>query len=126
MDIFKDVVIFVWIGIIYFISISLIALLLYKLGISKKVIIIASFFLFGILSGLAAALYNQDLQVLFNVPGVLLGEWIHQFILENFDGSNQWMLQKPQAVLFSSVLLFSFTGLMIQSVYNLSKKPLHT
>ncbi len=111
---------------------AVIALLLFLARVPKSRLIFFSFALFGILSGLAAALYgHSDGQSIFNALGVGLGDWLHGYASEYFNGSNftfarssvPWILRTPQIVLFTSAVSFSLIGLVIQLIYNLVKKP---
>lgn len=110
----------------------MLALLLFLAHVPKNRLIFFTFALFGILSGLAAALYGHgDGQAIFNALGVSLGDGLHEYASEYFNGSNftfasssvPWILKTPQIVLFTSAVSSSLIGLVIQLIYNLAKRP---
>jgi len=115
--------------------IAVLALLLFLARVPKSRLIFFTFALFGILSGLAAALYgHSDGQAIFNALGVGLGDAIHPYLMEHFSDPNSaysasspysipWIMRTPQIVLFTSAISFSFIGLVIQLIYNAVKKP---
>jgi hypothetical protein len=95
-------------------------------------LIFFTFALFGILSGLAAALYgHSDGQAIYNALGVSLGDGLYGYASEYFNGPNftfarssvPWILRTPQIVLLTSAISFSLIGLAIQLIYNVAKKP---
>jgi hypothetical protein len=99
----------------------------------KTGFILFTFALFGILSGLAAALYgHSDGQAMFNALGVSLGDGLYEYAIQHFGDPNSfsahysipWILRTPQIVLFTSTIFFSLIGLVIQLIYNTIKKPL--
>jgi len=114
---------------------AILGLLLFLVGVPKNRLIFISFTLFGILSGLAAALYgHSDGQAIFNALGVGLGDAIHPYLMEHFSDPNSaysasssysipWIMRTPQIVLFTSAISFSLIGLVVQLIYNAVKKP---
>lgn len=111
---------------------AVLALILFLAHVPKNRLIFFTFALFGILSGLAAALYgHSDGQAMFNALGVSLGDELYGYASEYFNGSNftfarssvPWILRTPQIVLFTSAISFSLIGLAIQLIYNAVKKP---
>ncbi|MFH1663115.1 MAG: hypothetical protein ABH934_04280 [Chloroflexota bacterium] len=111
---------------------AVLALILFLARVPKSRLIFFTFALFGILSGLAAALYgHSDGQAIFNALGVYLGDGLHEYASEYFNGPNftftrssvPWILKTPQIVLFTSAISSSLIGLAIQLIYNAVKKP---
>ncbi len=130
MDAFVGILLY---GLVFnVLPIAVLALLLFLARVPKNRLIFFTFVLFGILSGLAAALYgHSEGQWVFNVLGVSLGDGLYGYASEYFDGSNftfarssvPWILRTPQIVLLTSAISFSLIGLAIQLIYNVAKKP---
>lgn len=120
-------------GMIYnALPLAILALLLFLTGVPKNRLIFFTFTLFGILSGLAAALYgHSDGQYIFNALGVSLGDGLYGYAIQHFGDPHSfsahysvpWILRTPQVVLLTSAVSFSLIGLVIQLIYNLIKKP---
>jgi len=130
MDAFVGILLY---GLIFnTLPLAVLALLLFLARVPKSRLIFFTFVLFGILSGLAAALYgHSDGQAIFNALGVYLGDGLHEYASEYFNSGNftfarssvPWILRTPQIVLFTSAISFSLIGLVIQLIYNAVKKP---
>ncbi len=111
---------------------AVLALLLFLAGVPKSRLIFFTFALFGILSGLAAALYgHSDGQSIFNALGVGLGDGLYRYAIQHFGDPHSfsahysipWILRTPQVVLLTSAISFNIIGLVIQLIYNVVKKP---
>lgn len=111
---------------------AVLALILFLVRVPKSRLIFFTFILFGILSGLVAALYgHSDGQTIFNALGVYLGDGLYGYAIQHFGDPNSfsahysipWFLRTPQIVLFTSAISFSLIGLGIQFIYNLIKRP---
>jgi len=116
---------------IYGIFIFGFAVALRKIGIPRHSMLFAGFALFGILSGLVAALYgHHEGQYIYNIPGVLVGEEIYTYAIDHFGDPHSafahytipWVLRIPQVVLLTSAIVWGLIGLIAQLIYNTVKK----
>ncbi len=106
---------------------------LQKIRATKRSAVFAGFALFGILSGLVAALYgHHEGQYIYNIPGTLLGDAVYGLSIKFIGDPHSafahytipWFLRTPEVVLFTSAIVWSLLGLLAQLVYNGVKKPL--
>lgn len=103
-----------------------------RIGIRDRTAIFAGFTMFGLLSGLLATLYgHHEGQGIFNIIGVPLGEEVYSYSIDHFGNPDSghahytipWILRIPQICFFTSTIIFSLIGLIIQLIYNLIWKP---
>lgn len=116
---------------IYGILIFGFVLALRRIGVPKRTAVFAGFTLFGILSGLMAALYgHHEGLYMFNILGVPLGEEVYGWSIDHFGDPHSafahytipWALRIPQVCLFTSAIVWSLLGLLAQLAYNTVKK----
>lgn len=111
--------------------ISVLILVLGKVGVTKRKVIFTSFTLFGILSGLVANLNILGETALCMNPGVLWGYEIYHFSIEHIGDPYSafahytipWALRIPQIFLFTSTIAWGLMGAIAQIIYNRRKKP---
>lgn len=99
-----------------------------NIGIKINIAVFTAFALFGIGSGLLAALAGRmEGWDIFNVPGVLLADEISNALFETrrFDQSAiafydiPWILRTPQIAYFTSSIVWIVLGIPSQLLYNL-------
>lgn len=112
---------------IYGVIIFSLTVALRKLGVSRHIVLFASFTLFGILSGFLVALFGPgEGSTYYDVFGALLGYEIYDYAIDHFGDPHSsfahftipWVLRIPQVHLFASAILWSFIGLIAQLIYN--------
>ena len=117
---------------LYGVVILVLAFALHRLGIGRTQVIFSSFALFGILSGTLAALHGLgEAEILYNTLGVDLGYDVYEFSIDHLGNPHSayahytipWALRIPQVFLFTSAVVWSLFGLLLQLAVNLAAKP---
>jgi len=116
---------------IYAAIISILILVLHEIGVAKRRVLFASFTLFGILLGLAAALRGLGETAHMINPGGLWGEEMYEFFIWHIGDPHSafahytipWALRIPQIFLFTSAIAWGLIGALAQLIYNRRKKP---
>lgn len=100
------------------------------MGISKQIVILTGFTLFGMLSGIfIIRTAGNESQYFENFPAVFLSNWLHHFWweqyaihYEGFGFTVPWVLRSPQIYFIISIIFWTFSGLLIQFFYDILKK----
>ena len=104
-----------------------VAHLLHRVHFPGRLAVLVSALLFGLVTGLLAAwLWPLDSAVLFNWPGVLLGDRIYSLSIQILGDSHSsqahstipWLLRIPQVTVLASLLAWGMLGLVAQSCVN--------
>lgn len=99
-----------------------------NVGVEKSIVVFSAFALFGMGSGLLAALAGRfDGWYMFNAPGILLADEISNALFESrrFDQSaiafydTPWVLRTPQIAYFTSSIVWIVLGIPAQLIRNL-------
>ena len=105
------------------------ALVLLRLGASRRWAVLAAFVAFGAAAGIAAALlWPLDSCALVNPLGVLAGDWLYTAFIQAFGDPNSaqahytvpWLLRVPQVYVPASVALYAILGAVAQRLWNRS------
>jgi hypothetical protein len=105
------------------------AVVLLRLGVSRRWAAVAAFLVFGAAAGLAAAwLWPLETCATVNPPGVLLGDWVYTASIQALGDPNSaqahftipWILRVPQAYTLASLALYGAAGAVVQWVWNRS------
>jgi hypothetical protein len=103
------------------------AFLLHRVCLPGRLAVLVSALLFGLVTGvLAVWLWPLDSAVLFNWPGVLLGDQIYSLSIQILGESHSsqahyaipWPLRIPQVTLLASLLAWGILGLIAQWFVN--------
>jgi hypothetical protein len=106
--------------------------LIRRLEAPKRRTIFMSFLTFGLAAGiLTMLLWPHDSYVLPNVFGVWLGDWIYVHAIgwigephsSQAHDTIPWVLQVPQVYAIASTGLCASVGLVLQWIYERSRKP---
>ena len=117
---------------LYGVVILVLAFALHRLGIGRTQVIFSSVALFGILSGTLAALHELgEAEILYNTLGVDLGYDVYDLSIDRLGNPHSayahytipWALRIPQVFLFTSSVVWSLLGLLLQLTVNLVAKP---
>jgi hypothetical protein len=101
--------------------------LLRRVKVSSKWAIFIVFLAFGASIGVWVALRGpQDSSVLFNFPGVLFGDAIYQWSIQQMGDPHSfqahytipWLLRIPQVYVLVSIVIWGLFGLVVQQIYN--------
>jgi hypothetical protein len=112
---------------VHAILIAGLALVLLRLGASRRWAVLAAFVAFGAAAVIAAAmLWPLDSCALVNPPGVLAGDWLYAASIQAFGDPNSaqahytipWLLRVPQVYVPASVALYAILGAVAQRLWN--------
>ena len=106
--------------------------LIRRLQVPKRRAVFLSFLIFGLTTGiLAVLLWPHDSCVLPNVFGVWLGDCIYVYAIEWMGNPHSpqahdtipWVFRVPQVYVIASTGLCASVGLVLQWIYERSRKP---
>jgi hypothetical protein len=102
-----------------------------RLRVSSKWAVFLAFLIFGICTGVWAALISEyDSSVFVNLPGVLFGEGIYHWSINlfgdpgSFDAHHTipWFLRVPQVYVPATAVLWGSLGVIVQVLLNRHRK----